>query len=528
MKNAFLPCLLLFLPLCLSAQITFEHEYPVYGAERVKLEISGIKYYHADVADRKLLLFNEDHTPWKTIDLNISIDSVVQIFVWDVSETRIVSDPLLEFSISYYGFDNGFFASGQQTRNEDGAVLLNEQAFIRSINGTDKMVSAQRVYSLPGLALEHDYGGLFEVQRMDAAVDIYSRKTGNYILLYNDEHALLDSFFVGQACTNCSVTLQGVSQTSIDPDPAFELLFSVNDFNLNIVSLFVQKDGGPLLFEVSGAPGESLYMGLVGPDDGFPETRLMLTLQTQNAVKLYNLPGFSSWSIIDFVFSTYPVDQAGLKAYPFETPPGASTLQLKNLPNFGLWKALAKPPAETWYPTFFTRHLIDNDDDVEFGYFIESASPGYYGLRIRDETGGAVILEEPYVQYARIHEIPGAPVKLIYAMSNNGPQDPVPAYTKVYGLGGVSGLPVVSPAPALPVIASPNPGAGDLWLDFKRVPEQEIGIAIFDLTGKLVFTRTFGPAESLLLPASAFGASGLYLLDIRSGQARTMAKVIRG
>jgi len=502
MKKIILPILSAFLPFFLSAQLTLEHTYPAYAAARVNLEISGIKYYYADAESRKLLLFNEDHTPWKTVDVNITIDSVWQIQVSDVSQTRIMADTLIEFRFFYKGGNNGYFVNGGGVQNEAGTILINKSSALYTINGADKLFSDDRVYQLPGLALEHDYSyGHLVLHAIDAEVYTYSVLEPGKISLYHYDHSLWKTINYDPACSNCTAFISAISQISVDPDPDFELLLQIQRYNPQQTTLRIVKEDGSIIWEKNSDIDESIYCTMVGSAFGVDETKLVTFLFSKDSTIFYSLPDLSVETKLPFLYRSLDAEQEGRKCNGNNTPIGASTMDILNLPTFDIWHSFAKPADEIWYPSFFSRHLMDSDDDIEFGYLTSVASPDTGGLRIRDETDGSILLEEQYVWDALIDVIPGEPTKLIYTFENINPaQIPTPRYTKVYALGGMSGLPIVSSAPDLSVIGSPNPGAGDVWLDFSRIPDQDLNVRVYDLTGKAIFTRQFAPSESLLLP----------------------------
>lgn len=111
--------------------LTLEHTYEG-SVERVKLEISGEKYYDTkkhsnsfnNTSPSQTIIYNNDHTPWKTISTPVQeYWSVTSVYV---SETKFDSDNQLELAYSSCSntLDGGHYES--YIINEDGTVLLTE------------------------------------------------------------------------------------------------------------------------------------------------------------------------------------------------------------------------------------------------------------------------------------------------------------------------------------------------------------------------------------------------------------------
>jgi hypothetical protein len=66
----YLLVVLIFLAYMAKSQVDFEQSYPG-SADITQLELDGYKYYVTDAVNNKCLLYNTDHTLWKTIDIPV-------------------------------------------------------------------------------------------------------------------------------------------------------------------------------------------------------------------------------------------------------------------------------------------------------------------------------------------------------------------------------------------------------------------------------------------------------------------------
>lgn len=82
--------------------------------------------------------------------------------------------------------------------------------------------------------------------------------------------------------------------------------------------------------------------------------------------------------------------------------------------------------------------------------------------------------------------------------------------------------------PGFTVNVFPNPTVGDATLEVNLSTPQNVVVNITDLTGKVVSTINFGELNgNLLLPVNTAGfASGLYMVEVRTGESVTTTKLI--
>jgi len=153
MKKPILLLAFLLMMTISNAQITLEHNYPA-SATLTDLGLSGYKYYLVDVANNQCLIYNTDHSLWKTIALTIP-DSMYLYNIQYVTDTLFNKDSKVELAYTYYSYDTALFYYTYNTRviDEDGIELLaipgcNFIDVIASGSGATKMLAYVYDYSL--------------------------------------------------------------------------------------------------------------------------------------------------------------------------------------------------------------------------------------------------------------------------------------------------------------------------------------------------------------------------------------------
>lgn len=160
-----------------SAQVTLENSYT--GNHRMyldKIEDDGYKYVGINDATKKVLIYNIDHSLWKTIDANIPVNAtIIYTLPFYVSKKLFNSDNKIELLVTYNDGTN-YIA---KIVNEDGIVLNTfTDIFAHNIKNTDNgwklllhhiLVPQQTdVYSLPG-----EYVGLHKINEGKLESDFY-------------------------------------------------------------------------------------------------------------------------------------------------------------------------------------------------------------------------------------------------------------------------------------------------------------------------------------------------------------------
>ena len=151
MKRPILLLAFLVLMTISNAQITLEHNYPA-SATLTQLGISGYKYYLMDITNSQCLIYNTDHSLWKTIALTVP-DSMYLYNIQYVTDTLFNKDSKVELAYTYYYYDKTLFYLTYYTRviDEDGIELL----AIPGCNFVDVIASGSNGTKL--LAYVYDY-----------------------------------------------------------------------------------------------------------------------------------------------------------------------------------------------------------------------------------------------------------------------------------------------------------------------------------------------------------------------------------
>ncbi|MCZ8197032.1 MAG: T9SS type A sorting domain-containing protein [Flavobacterium sp.] len=139
--------------------LVLEHTYDG-SIERVKLEISGEKYYDNKIYSinsnvpvvAETIIYNSNHTLWKTITTPIQFSEFGSIISVHASETKFNSDNLVELAYSCYSntLDGGHYESN--IINENGTVLLNipgaSSIFLSEIPNLSKKLITNIYYNI--------------------------------------------------------------------------------------------------------------------------------------------------------------------------------------------------------------------------------------------------------------------------------------------------------------------------------------------------------------------------------------------
>lgn len=124
MKKAMLLFVLMTIMVTSRAQIYLENTYPA-STGLTNLAVSGYKYFLMDIANNQCVLYNMDHSVWKTINLSVP-DGMYLYDVNNVSETLFNTDNKVELAYIYYAYDSALLYYTYYTRvvAEDGTELF--------------------------------------------------------------------------------------------------------------------------------------------------------------------------------------------------------------------------------------------------------------------------------------------------------------------------------------------------------------------------------------------------------------------
>ena len=173
-----LALILLLFPAMLFAQINLEQTYNNSGTY-TRLSNSGDKFFVMDVANSRCVIYNTDHTTWKTINLPVPANN----YLYDVkylSENLFTTDNGLCLAYVYYQYDdiNQYYTFNTKIIRENGTVLATIPGcqhlnVYNTANEGSKLVAysydysivlyttTTRVYSLPGTMTSTSEQGKF-------------------------------------------------------------------------------------------------------------------------------------------------------------------------------------------------------------------------------------------------------------------------------------------------------------------------------------------------------------------------------
>jgi hypothetical protein len=127
MKTTIISILLFLTGLALNGQIQLEHSYGFSGT-LTEIDEDEFKYYIMDVPLKQCRIFNEDHTPYKTINLQVPSGYFLTDIKF-VSRKTFNPDENIELLYMYSKADlinsEYVYTYGMKVINEQGTVLLN-------------------------------------------------------------------------------------------------------------------------------------------------------------------------------------------------------------------------------------------------------------------------------------------------------------------------------------------------------------------------------------------------------------------
>ncbi|RLD57224.1 MAG: hypothetical protein DRJ05_10045 [Bacteroidetes bacterium] len=222
-----------------EAQIEWESSYEgtVY---QTKMAIKGNVYYSIDSYSNKCILYNSDHTTWKTID--ISILEVIYIYELKyVSLHLFNSDALVELLVVYseYKYANdtiGYYEFTTMIVNESGAQLLavagGANPYVFNDDGTSSKLMVYiydyslllyplqtQVYHLPGVQLAVNeledpdsffLGNPFPNPSKSEIIIPYNLSQENdsgYLLVADNTGKVINKYFVDQGAEQLKINI---------------------------------------------------------------------------------------------------------------------------------------------------------------------------------------------------------------------------------------------------------------------------------------------------------------------------------
>ena len=399
------------------------------GVQRIVLENSGEKYFYVDYQTGTIQLFNADHTLWKTINITLPLDNY-SFYVFNISETLINPDGNLEIIYGTYS------APGLRRSiivNEQGTVLLSEDNcysfLIDKKEGMENKIMSSKgvVYSLPSLAVEHNYpyinyANVKRVNLENSGEKYYFLDRANsLVVLYNSDHTFWKNIALPIPEGYSIFTIDILSENQLNSDNLIEVGYSCQN-NVEQQSRIANENGETLLiatnpgnFEVSsveGLPNKLMVYYMPGdvPDE------------TSRRTDVYDIPTLNLEHTYQQFIYRVKLENSGEKYHANNYDYLTSDITIYNS-DHSLWKTVTTPAinGETIENVFISETKIDPDDALELIYTISSNTLDgghYYGFIVKEN--GTVILDLPGAYDVFLSEFPSLATKLM-VYSQDGP-----------------------------------------------------------------------------------------------------------
>ena len=228
------------------SQITFEHSYD-YSGNYTKLANSGYKIYLMDVVNSKCLIYNTNHTSWKTINLSVPANNYLYDIKY-VSENLFTTDNSLALAYVYYSYDatNQYYTYTARIIKENGTEL-------QTIPG------CQYLYIVD----LGELGTKMEAYVFDYSQLYYTVKTRYYTLPGNLINGVQDKSIIGLSASKAYPNPAGAIATIpyTLPDGQFEGTLTITDMQGKAVQTYtVDRNFDHIIIETGQLPrGVYLY-----------------------------------------------------------------------------------------------------------------------------------------------------------------------------------------------------------------------------------------------------------------------------
>lgn len=414
-------------------QITFEHQYENFDARRIVFESAGEKYVSLDVTNRQINMHNVDHSLWKTIDLIVPENADLVEF-YDVSDTKINTDALIEFGYSYTYFNGSELVSECRIMNEDNEILytIEDQLYfwLSEIEGLEtKIISYHpndfinlnsKVFSLPDFSLEHEYeNGVVRRVNLENSGEKYYvyDQVSQDILFYNIDHSIWKTVHLQLLPGADLPSIWHVSENKINSDTNIEIgygYYFLTNGNYSSICKIVNEFEEDL-FTMSGTSYFTIDEMV-----GLPSKIITYASQGSSS-KVYSLPDFNlEYTCFgNYLSRRFQLENSGIK-YHYVSISDQSVEILNS--DFTHWKSVGLPGLNSLQyivggdldQVLITQNIVNEDDDLEVAYSsmsIENGEIVYEGKMINE--GGDELATFPNATKIKLSDIDNCETKLI-------------------------------------------------------------------------------------------------------------------
>ncbi|MCZ8198313.1 MAG: T9SS type A sorting domain-containing protein [Flavobacterium sp.] len=454
MKNLF-TYLLLFSTSFFSGQINLEHTYNDGLIQRINLENSGEKYYMFKNSTNELLLYNSDHTLWKTIVLPIiGNNQLAPTRIFHISESLINPDTNLEVIFGYY--NNSSISYETKVISENQTVILTIPncfwVFIDEIEGLDsKLITMNadsnnpnsNVYSFPSLVLENTniFGQIERVKLENSGEKYYVLdKINKRVIIYNTNYSIWKIINLTIPLDATLFDVSFLSENQINSDNLIEVGYRYY-FVMTPMYIYgckIINESNEELLSLPNASGIELSVL-----DGL-ENKLMVSYPntSQNfysyTTSVFNVSNLSLENAYESLVGRLKLDNSGMEKYYTFDKPINNQLKIYNS-DHSLWKTISLPVPNEDFEVINVNSISESKIvpdaliEVCYNYKNKYLLEDYYQSAVINENGLNLLTVN--ANYIFINEINGLNKKLISIAEN---QFSNYTQSKVFSIGSLS------------------------------------------------------------------------------------------
>ena len=465
-KTFFVFCFLIF-SLSSSAQLTFQQQYN-YGVTVKHLKQEGIVYSITDEPNNQILLFDENHQLWKTIDVPVP-QSYTLNYTRSLSQHVFNTDDEIEYIFSSSFNDNGQTLYKRKLVTESGHELLDVSNYSKWEVTEDYLF----LYQTPKIDIykTSDYSLLNTI--ISSNLKAITLNSGEKIFYSYHENLKKLTLYDNDLNSIKTVTLPipdgyeyekfiSFSQSIFNSDDSIEILFSITKkYEPWIRNNILINQSATVLKQING------LLDLVTINN-----QVYLKNFKDQKTSILSPIDFSSLQTLNEFLTPIQLDHNGQKFYSINQ----NTLNLYNT-DFSPWKKI-----ELLIPQDHFLNRIDFISDSHFNannsldvlYSTNNPQNIDYTIRMVSESGHQVF-NQSHISNYKFHLHKGAPI-LLEALMNT---------TYVTNIYQAEGFHVATPEiESIPIEFYPNPAQDVLNID---MGSNEIKtLFLYDINGSLV------------------------------------------
>lgn len=443
----------LFLSFVSFGQLTLEHTFETQVVKRIKLEVSGEKYYGYNPISKTVTLYNADFSYWKTIVLNIPEPSISHFEITKICQGVVSNNADVAVIYSYYignstyrhkitlEYGNTLLAAQSSSPNSTGFVLNT------ITNQPNKIIFGNKVYSYPGLTLENTF--VSNVYRINLEISgpkyyVYDLSS-NHIQIYNTDFTLWKSIYVPLPSTTYPnyilySNVKDISETTVNDDSLIEFVHnyciaSHTSAGRSYSRKILNEEQAVLnTYSISGSyPPSSISFSKL---EGQPTKMLLTGYNHGNGQYYYQFYSLPSFAFEDGYSNFFSRKNFGLSGEKYCYREG-NILKIKNS-DHTLWKSIPMniPSGATFISlNDISQNILNDNEEIEFSYTIrKSINNGTNTIQVYEsifmDESGNTILSVPHAKNLYISQLPEEQDKVIADLVFESQISTVPSWQK--------------------------------------------------------------------------------------------------